>query len=175
MILDGRTVIEKGMVSFPKDEYEVAFDTEEQAQPNGVDLRCIAVSQISGNLRVPREGSVSFNEIRHEEIPWKNGWISLKPGVHYVVNFRENIAVREGFCAIIVARSSLLRGGAHITSAVWDTGFEGKLGGVIRPLNPMDIELGARLAQVQFHQAVFNGHRYEGRYQGTSSQTALMT
>lgn len=173
MVLDGQSVIDKHLVHFPKDEQ--MFDEEAQIQPNGIDLRVISVSSVFGTARVPRDGKVDFSKMKVEELPWKDAYVSLKPGESYVVNFREEISVRDGYCAIIVPRSSLLRSGNFVTSALWDTGFQGTLGGVIRPLNQVEIEYGARLAQVQFHEAKFRGDRYEGRYQNTTSQTALMT
>lgn len=165
-VLDGRTIVEKGMVD-PVDD--------DQVQPNGVDLRVASIQRVRGHYRVPKDGSVDFSAIQCKEVAWNNGWCVLEPGNNYVVSYRENVSVRDGYCAIIVARSSLLRGGSFVTSAIWDTGFGGGLGGVIRPLVKVEIERGARLAQIQFHEAKFNGHRYEGRYQGTTSQTALMT
>lgn len=173
MVLDGRTILDKHIVSIP-DDHQV-FDVEEQVQPNGLDLRVVQLTEVRGRLKVPRESGVDYAEIQTTEIPWKSGWISAKSGVSYVVEFREFISVKDGFCAIIHPRSSLVRSGINVTSGVWDTGFEGRLGGVLRPLNDVDIEYGSRLAQVQISRSEFNGHRYDGRYQGATSRTALMT
>lgn len=171
MVLDGRTITEKGIVTWPQDN---TFCTKEQIQPNGIDLRVIQVSLVEGHLKVPREASVSYNDIRTTELPWKDAWLTVKPGLSYIVEFNEFISVKDGFCAIIEPRSSLIRSGINFKSGVWDTGFEGRLGGVLRPLNTCSIEYGARLAQVQVFESTFNGHRYEGRYQGATSRTAIM-
>lgn len=172
MVIDGQSIIDRHLVTIPEGP---GIDTEKQIQPNGIDLRVESISVVQGVTDVPRDDHVGYQEISYDQLPVYKHRIYLEGGKSYVVNFRETISVQDGFCAIIVPRSSLLRTGTLITSALWDTGFNGKLGGVIRPLNDLKIEPGARLAQVLFLQAEFNGKRYEGRYQGHTSQTALMT
>lgn len=172
MVIDGRTILEKQLVTIPNDNY--SFDEEKQVQPNGLDLRVTAISLVSGKAQVPRDSHTNYTNMHISPLGWKDGYVTVAAGSQYVVDFREEISVREGFCAIIVPRSSLLRSGLFITSALWDTGFQGQLGGSLRPLNQIEIEFGARLAQVVFFKSEFNGLRYEGRYQNTTSQTAMM-
>lgn len=164
--LDGRSIVERHYVTFPDDLY----NTDEQIQPNGVDLRVHRVVHVSGVARLPSDTSkLDGDLVNITEIPPKNGWFSLKvnPG-NYLVDFRENITVPDGYCAIIIPRSSMARTGINVLSGLWDTGFTGRLGASIRNLNPIDIQYGARLAQVMFVKSEFSGHRYSGRYQGTT-------
>lgn len=174
-VLDGASIIDKHLVTIPDQVGRGEAYADAQVQPNGVDLRVKSISHVTGKAFVPTEGKADFGMVNWEELPTNDGWYELEKSAQYVVNFQEEISVSDGFCAIIVPRSSLLRAGAFITSALWDTGFQGQLGGVIRPLNDIAIQRGARLAQVLFLRAEFNGKRYEGRYQGSTSQTALMT
>lgn len=172
MVLSGKKVIEEEYVRFPNDGQ--IFDHDSQIQPNGIDMRVLEVFNVNGSATLGRDKPMDFTDIRATKLQWKQGWINLVPGGNYVVNFREEITVPSHYCAIIKPRSSMLRVGAFVTSALWDAGFTGALGAVVRPLNEVKIEYGARLAQVMFLEAE-EGQLYDGRYQGTTSQTALMS
>lgn len=172
MVLSGKRVIEEKYVRFPEDGQ--LFDHDSQIQPNGVDMRLMEVFDVHGKATLGRDIPMDFSMLRADKLDFKASWVTLNPGRNYVVNFREEITVPPHYCAIIKPRSSMLRVGAFVTSALWDAGFTGNLGAVIRPLNKIDIEFGARLAQVMFLEAE-EGQLYDGRYQGTTSQTALMS
>ena len=166
MILDGKTITEKGYVTFPKD---TLFDTEEQLQPNGVDLRLHEVRHVGGRADLPRDGRIDAQSVTINEITPKNGWFELdQMHGNYLVDFMENIRVPERFCAIIITRSSLVRVGCDFVTGLWDSGFSGRLGASVRLRNPVRIQYGARAAQVVFQQSTFRGHTYNGAYQGTS-------
>lgn len=165
MILDGRTVVEKNLVTFPDDLY----DTEEQVQPNGVDLRLHRVQHVAGRPELPATGRIKAGNVQITEIPLKDGWFELSElAGNYLVDFRESISVPDGWCAIIITRSSLVRCGMDIFTGLWDTGFQGRLGGSVRLKNPIRLQYAARLGQVMFHKAQFSGHRYTGAYKGTT-------
>lgn len=167
MVADGHKIVEKRWVIFPQ---ACLLDTSEQVQPNGVDLRSDEIIQVEGRAYLPRDGKMDFSELRGRKQTLKEGVWHLRAGYHYLVNFQEYISVPEGYCATILPRSSMLRVGSFLTSALYDTGFEGVLGCSLRPINPISIQWGARLAQVIFMKADFSGHRYTGRYQGSRSQ-----
>lgn len=173
MVLDGRTIVEKNYVTFPNDR-EV-FNTDEQVQPNGVDLRAVRMVHVQGRASLPVEGRIDPEYIHIDEIPPKDGWFELdRMHGNYLVDFRESVSVPDGFCAIIITRSSLVRVGVDLFTGLWDTGFQGKLGASIRLRNPARIQYGARMGQVMFHKSTFNGHRYTGAYAGTTqSEFAL--
>lgn len=170
MVLSGRNIVDEGHVEVPDGEY----DLEAQIQPNGLDLRVDEFATVRGTAVLGLDKSMDTSAMKVEPVDWLGGsWCELKAGHYYVVNFREKIRVPPHYCAIIVGRSSLLRVGSFITSALWDAGFYGHLGCVIRPLNSIKIEKGSRLAQIVFLEAE-KGDLYAGQYQGTTSQTALM-
>lgn len=165
-VLDGATVVAKNYVTFPTAS---VFDTEEQIQPNGVDLRVEEVKLVSGRADLPREGRIQGTEVQIQKIPAKDGWFDLHSLTgNYLLEFVESISVPDGFCATIITRSSLVRVGMDIITGLWDTGFSGRLGASVRLRNPVRIQYGARVAQVMFHESVFSGHRYSGGYQGSS-------
>lgn len=172
-ILDGRTIVAKNYVTFPNGGL---YNTEEQIQPNGIDLRLAKVYELSGTTYLPEQGKAKFDG-RATEVEPKEGWYHLRPqaGSVYLVDFMERAAVQPGFCAQIITRSSLVRSGVDVITGLWDTGWEGQLGASLRVMNPIHIQYGARMAQVMFYKAVFNGHTYNGRYQGADSQTAIVT
>lgn len=169
MVLDGRSIIEKAMITFDPD---VVVDTEDQIQPNGIDLRINKLYSVIGTARIPREGKVQ-SDLRARELDPKDGYWSLTPKGIYYVDFVESISVPAGWCATLITRSSLVRAGVDVVSGLWDTGFTGTLGCVLRVHSPVDIEWGAKLCQAMFWQSEFSGHYYTGRYQGTNSQTAI--
>lgn len=169
MILDGRTIIEKKFVTFDE---EALVDTESQIQPNGVDLRLNKIYAVRGKFQVPHDGKVA-HDLVIEEIETKDNWFHLSVNALYYVDFIEKISVPGGWCSTLITRSSLVRSGVDIASGLWDSGFSGTLGCCLRLHNPIDIEWGAKLCQVMFHEAKFNGHLYTGKYQGTNSQTAI--
>lgn len=167
MVLDGATVVSKNYVTFP----DALFDTEEQIQPNGVDLRLERVLYVQGKPTLPADGRIDVDNVQiTEQEPCKEGWFELTETVgNYLVDFRESISVPDGYCAIIVTRSSLVRCGVDVFTGLWDTGYQGRLGGSLRLRNPISLQYGARLGQVMFHKSAFNGHRYAGLYQGLKS------
>lgn len=169
MVIDGNTIIDKNLVTVPDDLYNVL----DQIQPNGVDLRVDKIWEVTGKGVLEADSKMNYKQMQKREAFYKEGYYALKPHIAYAIDFRERISVPDGYCAIVYPRSSLLRVGAFVTSALWDTGFQGQLGGFLRALNPIDIALGARLAQVVFTQSKFSGLRYNGRYQGTTSQVTF--
>lgn len=166
MILDGKAVIAKNYVTFDEDHM---WNKDEQIQPNGVDLRVKSVKHVNGKVILPRDKRIDAKGMQLQEIPAKNGYFELKdwPG-NYLVDFYEHVSVPPGYCAIIITRSSLVRAGCDVITGLWDTGFQGRLGASLRLKNPVDIEVGARMAQVVFYKSVFSGHEYSGAYSGTT-------
>lgn len=173
MVLDGRSIVEKRMVMLGDSEL---LDTTSQIQPNGVDLRVDKLYEVHGKVQVPHDGKVA-HELQIREIEPKTNWFQIKPtaGNLYYADFVEEISVPGGWCATLITRSSLVRSGVDVVSGLWDSGFSGKLGCCLRIAAPIEIEWGARLCQVMFHESKFNGHLYDGRYQNSNSQTAIKT
>ena len=169
MVLDGRSIIDKAMIAFDPD---VLVDTEDQIQPNGVDLRVNKLYEVQGKVSIPRDGKAR-SELTARELEPKDGFWGVTPGGLYYVDFVETISVPSEWCATLITRSSLVRAGVDVVSGLWDTGFTGTLGCTLRVWSPTEIEWGAKLCQAMFWKSQFKGHYYSGRYQGTNSQTAI--
>lgn len=170
MILDGRGIVEKGLLQFP----DTLFDNEKAIQPNGVDLRAHKIYQVMGRITLERDKRIDTSNARIVELQLKDGFWDLDhTECNYLVDFRETCRMRPKYSAQVVSRSSLLRTGILVTSAWWDTGWDGRLGASIRIRNFIKIEYAAALAQLIVHESVFNGHEYTGQYQGKDSQVVF--
>ena len=131
----------------------------------GYDLTLKEVKQING-------GSVFSDKTEvgpYLEVPTfsKEGKTvyTLSPG-SYSLTFEQGVKLPSNKTAFIRHRSSILRCGAIITSGVYDPGFEvDEMGGVLIATRPINIEVGARVAQI----IIFDNSEaelYDGQWQG---------
>ena len=134
-----------------------------QVQPNGVDLTLDAVFEQSGSGHVGRDGTEIGD--REERTPAGDPpTYSLSPG-GYVVRYGETIHVPEGHVGFLYPRSSLLRNGCMLDTAVWDAGYEGRGEGLLEVYHEVTIERDARVAQLVLAEADHDD-TYDGSYQG---------
>ena len=142
---------------------EVEPTVPKQIQPNGVDLTLAAVFEPTGTGRVGREGKTiaKRREVAAEGDP---PTFHLEPG-GYVARYAETVRVPDDHVGFIYPRSSLMRNGTMVNTAVWDAGYEGKGEGLLQVTHPIEIERGARVAQLVLARAEHAG-RYDGDYQG---------
>jgi len=134
---------------------------EAQVQPNGVDLTLEAVFEQTGPGRLTRSGK-SIGE--RQRLEATDGLYHLDPG-GYVVRYADRIAIPEGHVGFLYPRSSLLRNSCMLDTAVWDAGYEGRGEGLLEVHHPIELETGARIAQLVLAEAAHEG-TYEGSYQG---------
>lgn len=95
---------------------------------------------------------------------------SLTPGM-YLVSFVEDVTLPHDVCAFLWSRSTLLRMGASLQTAVWDAGYHGKGSSLLLVSNPdgIIVEKGARIGQMVFHRlGQATEQPYDGQYQGGS-------
>lgn len=125
-------------------------DPSVQITPNGIDLTLKKVESFLDG------GCVDFSNEKRRlsrtvEIPFQDSWIHLSQGA-YKVTFNEIVSIPETMIALARPRSSLLRSGASIESAVWDAGFHGVSISLLVVYNPHGISLqeNARLMQLFF-------------------------
>ncbi len=140
---------------------------ELQIQENGIDL---TVKEI---WSWQEKGSIGL-ENRNRQLPEcarldfeKSGWIELPPGSYKIV-YNEIVNLPKDVIALGRPRSSLLRCGATVVSAVWDAGYSGRGEGLLVVYNPKGLRLqkDARVMQLlffQLDQPVEIG--YQGLYQ----------
>lgn len=133
----------------------------EQVQPNGVDLTLGAVYEQVEAGRVSRDGKTVGE--RRERDPDEDSY-RLDPG-GYVVEYGEQVRIPEGHVGFLYPRSSLLRNSCMLDTAVWDAGYEGRGEGLLEVYHTIELERGARIAQLTLAEAGHSG-TYDGTYQG---------
>ena len=109
---------------------------------------------LSEVYRIDSPGKISIND---KELPKYvvvrpvNNIFYLENGA-YLMKYNEYIRVPSDTIALAIQRSSLLRIGASLYTAVWDPGYEGRGSGllVVHNRNGIYIEKGAQIAQLIF-------------------------
>ncbi|MFB6083571.1 MAG: deoxyuridine 5'-triphosphate nucleotidohydrolase [Halorientalis sp.] len=132
-----------------------------QVQPNGVDLTLGAVFEQESPGRIERGGKTVGD--RRELDPDDDGFYHLEPG-GYVVRYAERITIPEEHVGFLYPRSSLLRNSCMLDTAVWDAGYEGRGEGLLEVYHDVELQQGARIAQLTLAAADHEG-TYEGSYQ----------
>lgn len=142
-------------------------DPEVQVQICGIDLSLRSVERFATAGAVDydnRERQVS----KTEEIPFDDaGWVDLDPGA-YLVTFNEAVSIPKTIAALARPRSSLLRSGATVETALWDPGYRGRSQSLLVVFNPggLRVKRNARLIQLAFYRLSATAEKgYEGAYQ----------
>jgi dUTP pyrophosphatase len=142
-------------------------DAASQLQPNGVDLTVEQVERFVGQGVL---GVTNTERVLPETatLPWgAAGMLDLPPGA-YQVRFTETVNLPAWLMAYARPRSSLLRSGVALHTAVWDAGYSGRGVALMVVYHPAGFRLarGARICQLVFHQLnAATGSGYTGAYQ----------
>jgi dUTP pyrophosphatase len=138
--------------------------TEAQVQPNGVDLTVEAVLEQREPGRIGTEGKTIGD--RQPVEPSDDGaeTFTLTPG-GYILQYAETIAIPEDHVGFLYPRSSLMRNSCMLNTAVWDAGYTGKGEGLLQVHHEVELERGARVAQLVLADAE-HADTYDGSYQG---------
>ncbi|ELZ41590.1 deoxyuridine 5'-triphosphate nucleotidohydrolase [Halorubrum californiense DSM 19288] len=131
-----------------------------QRQPNGVDLTVDAVFQQTEPGRLGRDGK---RVGQRQELEPRGDCYRLERG-SYVVRYGEPVRIPEERIGFVLPRSTLLRNACTLDTAVWDAGYEGVGEGRLDVGHPIEIEPGARIAQLVLAEADHEG-TYDGAYQ----------
>ncbi|MFQ6031076.1 MAG: deoxyuridine 5'-triphosphate nucleotidohydrolase, partial [Dehalococcoidia bacterium] len=136
-----------------------------------------AVAAIGGMTRFVSRGALGpapgeRTIARHEALsPPAGDTLELGPGP-YLVTFNEVVAIPNHLMALGRPRSSLLRSGVAIHTAVWDPGYHGRSQALMVVYNPLGYRLapGAPILQLVFFplaSPVAEGYR--GIFQGENT------
>lgn len=146
-------------------------DRANQLQPNGVDITLEGVSRFRGpgflgrtneERVLPQTEALGFGP---------DGTVYLPPGA-YQVRFNEVVNLPDWLMAYARPRSSLLRSGVALHTAVWDAGYSGRGMSMLVVYHPAGFRVArdARICQLVFHRlanatsAVYTGaFQHEGR------------
>ncbi len=100
-----------------------AVDIHSQLQVNGLELTVSTVATFEGPGRIGFSNDDRALPIT-KPIEWgDDGWLFLKKG-SYKITFNEIVSIPTDVCAIGLPRSSLLRMGVSVHTAVWDSGLQ---------------------------------------------------
>lgn len=150
---------------------EQCHDISEQLQPNGFDMSVRSVSHyhadstpgsigvLDADRALPENSMLAFDS---------DGWLHLNPGP-YLITFNEVVNLPRHIMALARPRSSLLRSGVAIHTAVWDAGYSGRSQALLVVHHPAGFRIrrDARVAQLVFFPLDAADTRgYSGRYQG---------
>ena len=141
-------------------------DLEAQLQPNGVDLSLKEVFSYASPGAVTRD---NINRRLSELVPLafdQTGGIGLSPGI-YSITYNEIVSLPRDVAAFGFPRSTLLRCGATIYTAVWDAGYSGRSQSLLAVLNDKGIRLekNARVLQLSFLRLQSDTDSYNGLFQ----------
>ena len=145
---------------------EAYLSLNEQLQPNGFDLTLRDVSKLTSPGAMGRDSEqreLSGAEALDFD---REGWLQLSPGP-YLITFNEIITLPLGLMALGRPRSSLLRSGVSIHTAVWDAGYRGRSQALLVAHHSQGYRLQqrARLLQLVFFRlARPAGQGYQGRF-----------
>ena len=145
---------------------------DEQLQPNGFDLTLREVSRMTS-------GGGMGAGADHRELPStevirfdSDEWLELDPGP-YLITFNEVVNLPLDVMALGRPRSSLLRSGVSVHTAVWDAGYLGRSQVLLTVQNPLGYRLqrDARVMQLVFFRLLAPvGQGYQGRFWGENLQ-----
>jgi len=142
------------------------LSAEEQVQPNGFDLTLaeIAMMESGGTMaasnagrRLPALSPLVFDGL---------GFVDLMPGI-YTITYNETVNLPRDVMALARPRSSLLRCGVGVGTAVWDAGYCGRSQSLLIVYNPCGFRLqrNTRVVQLVFWRLSDETEGYCGVYQ----------
>jgi dUTP pyrophosphatase len=143
------------------------IDLDTQVQANGFDLtlRDIAVMESAGQIAVDNSRRVvpALSPLAFDA----NDCIDLVVGT-YIVTYNEVVHLPKNIMALGRPRSSLLRCGVTVGTAVWDAGYEGRSQSLLVVYNYQGfrVQRNARITQLIFMTLTRESEGYNGVYQG---------
>jgi len=145
----------------------VSPTTEDQIQPNGVDLTVEAVfeQREPGRIRTDGKEIGERQEVESEQYTDEGSPTYYLEAGTYVARYGERIAIPSGHIGFVYPRSSLMRNSCMLNTAVWDAGYEGRGEGLLQVHHDVELESGARIAQLVLAEAE-HMEEYDGSYQG---------
>ncbi|MCE8425251.1 MAG: deoxyuridine 5'-triphosphate nucleotidohydrolase [Candidatus Methanoperedens sp.] len=146
---------------------EQMIDPVAQVQPNGIELTigCVEAHEGSGAIsfdnserKLPTTKNIDFDE---------DEWVNLPRGCYKIV-FNEIVNIPKNIAAIAKPRSSLLRCGVTIETAIWDAGYRGRSESLLIVFNEngFKVKKNARVLQLLFFRLGEDVRKgYSGIYQ----------
>ncbi len=142
------------------------IDLKAQLQPNGFDLTLRELVLLQTPGRIARDDSQRLVSKLAPLVFDGLGFIDLAPGA-YIITYNEIVHLPNNVMALARPRSSLLRCGVTIGTAVWDAGYSGRSQSLMVVYNPQGFRLqkNARIVQLVFFRLSGKTEGYQGTYQ----------
>ncbi len=143
-------------------------DMEQQLQPNGIDLTVREIAMLSSPGRVGTKNEVRVLSTTSPLVFDGLGKMDLMPGC-YLITCNEVVHLPKDVMALGKPRSSLLRCGVSVHTAVWDAGYSGRSQSLMVVYNPQGFRIykNARFIQLVFFQLTGEvAEGYHGIFQG---------
>jgi dUTP pyrophosphatase len=141
-----------------------------QIQTNGFDLSLRSISRLTscGRLSLDNKNRVVSAQQKMDFGP--DGTIHLEQGCYSII-YNEIVHLPKNIMALGLSRSSLLRCGSSLHTAVWDAGYSGRSESLLVVHNPLgqDLEKDARILQLVFSRLTEESSGYDGAYQGENT------
>lgn len=151
---------------------------EKDYQPSGMDLRLGNIYSlddkndssffglIDGKKFLPKHIEIKSGILKTEEGKDIPGWF-LQPNIPYICEVQEQIKIGENNAQFYLPRSTLLRAGVNVYTALGDLGYNGHLSFLVinHGSRPFFIEKGERFAQLVDFEVKGGSESYDGDYQ----------
>ena len=142
------------------------IDLEQQLQPNGFDITLRDVAMLQNMGQVGKDNAQRQLPDLAPLIFDNQGFMELIPG-SYMITYNEIVHIPTTLMALARPRSSLLRCGVGIGTAVWDAGYSGRSQSlmIVYNSNGFRVQKDARVAQLVFMTLSAETEGYAGKYQ----------
>ena len=150
---------------------------EKDYQPSGLDLRLgnifyleaerdVDYGLIDGEKILPEHKPVKPMLLQVGKDDYVSGW-NLLPQQPYIAQVKEQIKIGDKNAQFYLPRSTLLRAGVNVYTALGDLGYNGHLSFLIinHGPRPFFIQTGERFAQLVDFEVRDGGNSYNGDYQ----------
>lgn len=142
-------------------------------QPSGLDLRVGKVfvfdddsmaALYDGQKKLPSQVELPLMDL--PEYGYYDGWV-LEPQRPYMLQVQEQIQIGDSNAQFYLPRSSLLRAGVNVYTALGDLGYNGHLSFLVinHRRGPFFIQQGERFAQLVDFEVRGGSESYDGDYQ----------
>ncbi|KYC46145.1 MAG: Deoxyuridine 5'-triphosphate nucleotidohydrolase [Candidatus Methanofastidiosum methylothiophilum] len=138
------------------------IDLDTQITPNGFDMTVREVH------RIVSEGAVDFSNQKRKlsetkKIEFVNDFVFLEKGAYKII-YNEIVNIPSNIVALGRPRSTLLRCGANVGTAVWDRGYSGRSESLLSVDNEKGIKIfkDARVLQLVFMRTLTDDSLYKG-------------
>jgi deoxycytidine triphosphate deaminase len=167
-----RRVREEGLIT------DLSKRELENPEGVGVDLRLGQVHVITeGGAFIEADGEAGLGKRKGVQTKLLAEWaakgdvqefVSIEPGKYYMVRTIEGLRTPLDLMPMVYPRGTLFRVGLQLLASKTDPGYEGPLAFGLKNLSdfPVQLQLGARIANIVFYRIEGRGTAYRGQHQG---------